>query len=467
MSLRSILPLLALTSLSCAPEPCTVADNGDGTYTMSCPDGTSVTVRDGEDGAAGADGTNGEDAVSWLLRVDVEDPGANCANGGLAAKFGPDSNQNGSLDTDEIVSTEYVCDGEDALQALVEVETIEPGEVCAAGGYTLYVGLDRNGNGALDAEEVDTTSILCNGEDAPTCSTATESYELTSGTATIAGGTYYYDDFSISRGATLRVTGTVPLVIVAETIDIAGTIDVKGADGKDSGGGSTPDGGAGVAGGGGGGGGGDCGNGRGTGGAPGGITGGSDGGRGGFAVGTSNSGGNGGGFGPGGGGGGGGASANGSGGVNGGAGGLAFGTSNLTSIFTGGGGGGGGGANGGGGGAGGGAVALFAASVDVSGTIDARGGAGGGKAGGSCTSGGGGGGGGGMIWIHGDDVSVTGSLLATAGTGKAASSSVNLNQAGGNGAAGRIRISGLEATVSGTVTPTAFTDVSPPDCRRW
>ena len=46
-------------------EPCTAVDNGDGTYTITCPDGTSVTLSDGsqgpqgeqgEQGAAGADG---------------------------------------------------------------------------------------------------------------------------------------------------------------------------------------------------------------------------------------------------------------------------------------------------------------------------------------------------------------------------------------------------------------------------
>ncbi len=37
---------------------CTVADNNDGTKTISCDDGTSVTVSDGADGADGADGTS-------------------------------------------------------------------------------------------------------------------------------------------------------------------------------------------------------------------------------------------------------------------------------------------------------------------------------------------------------------------------------------------------------------------------
>lgn len=35
---------------------CTVVDNGDGTYAMTCPDGSSVVFSDGGDGTAGQDG---------------------------------------------------------------------------------------------------------------------------------------------------------------------------------------------------------------------------------------------------------------------------------------------------------------------------------------------------------------------------------------------------------------------------
>jgi hypothetical protein len=42
-------------------KSCTVADNGDGTKTISCEDGASVTVSDGVDGTNGTDGTNGMD----------------------------------------------------------------------------------------------------------------------------------------------------------------------------------------------------------------------------------------------------------------------------------------------------------------------------------------------------------------------------------------------------------------------
>lgn len=115
--LLALLPVSIL--IGCAPDPCTVVDNADGTWTLTCPDGTSATLAngsDGEDGADGADGTNGsdgEDGISWLIRTDEEPPGSNCPAGGILITSGPDTNANGELDLSEVQATEYVCNGED------------------------------------------------------------------------------------------------------------------------------------------------------------------------------------------------------------------------------------------------------------------------------------------------------------------------------------------------------------------
>ena len=37
-------------------EGCSATDNGDGSYTIECPDGTSITVSDGADGETGVAG---------------------------------------------------------------------------------------------------------------------------------------------------------------------------------------------------------------------------------------------------------------------------------------------------------------------------------------------------------------------------------------------------------------------------
>ena len=46
-------------------EPCTAVDNGDGTYTITCPDGTSVTLSDGSQGPQGEQGEQGAAGGRW------------------------------------------------------------------------------------------------------------------------------------------------------------------------------------------------------------------------------------------------------------------------------------------------------------------------------------------------------------------------------------------------------------------
>jgi len=81
---------------------CTVADNGDGTSTISCPDGTTTVVHAPDGGAAGS-------GKSSLVRQDPEPAGKNCPNGGVAIKSGVDSNGDGKLEDGEVTSTSYLC----------------------------------------------------------------------------------------------------------------------------------------------------------------------------------------------------------------------------------------------------------------------------------------------------------------------------------------------------------------------
>ncbi|MFK7830192.1 MAG: pectin acetylesterase-family hydrolase [Congregibacter sp.] len=69
---------------------------------------------DGRDGAAGANGANGADGLSSLLaQTDIPAGDSNCPTGGVQVQSGVDSNGNGSLDADEVDQTSYVCNGED------------------------------------------------------------------------------------------------------------------------------------------------------------------------------------------------------------------------------------------------------------------------------------------------------------------------------------------------------------------
>lgn len=169
----------------------------------------------------GSDGTNGKDA---LAKVSDEPKGQNCPNNtGIKIEVGIDENGNGELDESEVTTTQYVCggkngstqgpqgekgeqgapgengtDGKDGepgekgeqgpkgdtgLQgetgetgesgrngatSLVSVVDEPKGENCAAGGKKITTGLDVNGNGELDEDEIDSENVyyVCNGRDA-------------------------------------------------------------------------------------------------------------------------------------------------------------------------------------------------------------------------------------------------------------------------------------------------------------
>ncbi len=71
----------------------------------------------GSQGIAGTNGTNGVDGKNTLINTTTEPAGVNCANGGIKIVVGLDSNNNGTLDTNEIVTnmTKYICNQAQSL----------------------------------------------------------------------------------------------------------------------------------------------------------------------------------------------------------------------------------------------------------------------------------------------------------------------------------------------------------------
>lgn len=116
---------------------------------------------------AGAMGCNPTTTVSSASAV-AEPAGANCAAGGVAIRSGVDTDNDGVISASEAKSTQYVCNGVAAAPADAGVATLNKvvaeaaGANCADGGYAFQTGLDDNGNGQLDAAEVDSTQYLCN-----------------------------------------------------------------------------------------------------------------------------------------------------------------------------------------------------------------------------------------------------------------------------------------------------------------
>ena len=98
---------------------CSAFDSGNGTYTVSCEDGTSFTVSDGQQGPVGEKGEAGEDVTrsnsTLLTRIDDPDPSLSCVAGGRVISYGLDNGDgdgisaNGNLEYGEIDTSTTLC----------------------------------------------------------------------------------------------------------------------------------------------------------------------------------------------------------------------------------------------------------------------------------------------------------------------------------------------------------------------
>jgi len=100
---------------------------------------------------------------SLSVSKSVLDPGDVCSNGGIQVEIGVDSNGNGTIDTNEIERVEYVCNGENGIDSIVQSIEELPGDNCSEGGVKLNIGYDLNLNTTLDTEEIDKTVYICDG----------------------------------------------------------------------------------------------------------------------------------------------------------------------------------------------------------------------------------------------------------------------------------------------------------------
>jgi len=160
-------------------------------------------------GACGGGGGGSEDQAdntrfSSVASVSIVEPGVNCPNGGIAVDSGIDENGNGILDSNEIDSSEIICngidgsdgtdgtngtngtdgtdglngtngsdgtdgvngangtDGNNGINALVNQSIEAAGANCDYGGIRFDVGIDNNPvNGSLDPAEITSTEYIC------------------------------------------------------------------------------------------------------------------------------------------------------------------------------------------------------------------------------------------------------------------------------------------------------------------
>jgi len=115
-------------------------------------------------GTNGNDGNDGNDGSNSLLNINNEPEGTNCTNGGYKIQTGIDTNNNGILDTNEVQSTNYICNGTngyDGLSSLINISEEPKGDNCENGGYKIEIGIDTNNNGILDSDEIETIKYIC------------------------------------------------------------------------------------------------------------------------------------------------------------------------------------------------------------------------------------------------------------------------------------------------------------------
>ena len=108
-------------------------------------------------------GTNSASSAGNKVSTVVDEPaGSNCLYGGKKVELGEDLNNNGSLESNEIISSIFACNQQGTFNYLT-LELNEPaGANCAYAGTVVKGGLDLNNNGVLDQDEVQDVKYVCN-----------------------------------------------------------------------------------------------------------------------------------------------------------------------------------------------------------------------------------------------------------------------------------------------------------------
>ena len=119
----------------------------------------------GCEGDQGETGDTGASGLNSLVNVTNVSSGDTCENGGVKVDFGIDNNASGILDGNEILGTNYICNGVDGNNSLTSVTTEPAGDNCDNGGLKIDSGIDTNGDGTLDNTEITATAYVCNGTD--------------------------------------------------------------------------------------------------------------------------------------------------------------------------------------------------------------------------------------------------------------------------------------------------------------
>jgi hypothetical protein len=218
VSLASLVSVLALAACpadeSASPTPLSRVEPG--APSEVCPDGGTTVNRGLDENDNGilddaevddreyvCDAPPAPPPGGEVLTVSVEEPaGVHCKSGGTRVDSGVDQDQDGQLDAEEIDRTEYICDGVETPESLTSLASEPPGEHCAAGGVVTHTGVDDDGDGVLDANEIDHSAYDCDGVlvgdydiDSPQAAEALAGVQVITGNLNIdpADILYHYD----------------------------------------------------------------------------------------------------------------------------------------------------------------------------------------------------------------------------------------------------------------------------------
>ena len=179
--------------------------------------------------ACGGGDSTGLTGQSVALRTVPEPAGVNCATGGTKIEAGPDSNASGSLETGEVNSTAYVCNGQAGLVGLTGAAGIAGLQgLAGAAGATGPAGATGTTGSIGPSGPAGATGITGSiGPSGPAGATGTTGSIGPSGPAGATGTTG-----TIGPAGPAGATGTVGLTGSSGPQGVAGTTGLTGLTGS-------------------------------------------------------------------------------------------------------------------------------------------------------------------------------------------------------------------------------------------
>lgn len=169
-----------------------------------------------------------------LVSVGEEPPGVHCADGGVFVSWGVDDDGSGILDPNEIDHTEYRCnpakpDPGPAPRVLVRTAAEPRGPNCAHGGTVVYSGIDVNFDGILDDSESTKAAYVCETPDAPP-QVLSNVERVGPGEACTFGGTAVHSGRDADKNGALDVREIESSAFVCDEATVSDEIEVDAGD---------------------------------------------------------------------------------------------------------------------------------------------------------------------------------------------------------------------------------------------